>query len=295
MTSKPADPLLVDVFEQHRPRLLGVAYGMLGSVMDAEDVVQDAWLRWSAAETGTVESPVAYLTTITTRLAIDRLRSARHRRETYVGPWLPAPLVSDAGPDPGDVVAEAEQLSMAMLTALERLEPTERAVLLLREVFDLDYSEIADVVDKSPANCRQIARRARGRVGDVGRHRAHEHEIEDRLLEAYVAAIAADDTDALIEVFADDVVLWSDGGGKARAARHPLAGAARVARFLVGVSAQAPAGATARFVRVNGDPALMGVVDGRPIGVLAFEVAEGQIIAIRAVLNPDKLAHITCG
>ena len=192
------------------------------------------------------------------------------------------------------MVAEAEQLSMAMLTTLERLDPTERAVLLLREVFDLDYAEIADVVDKSPANCRQIARRARDHVGEVGRRRAHERDVEQRLLEAYVTAIAADDTEALTEVFADDIVLWSDGGGKARAARHPLCGAARVARFLVGVSAQAPAGVSARFVRVNGDPALIGVVDGEPIGVLAFEIGDDRILAIRAVLNPDKLAHIEC-
>jgi len=294
MIASPGDRVHVDLFEQHRPRLFGVAYGMLGSVMDAEDIVQDAWLRWTAVDVGSVDSPAAYLTTVTTRLAIDRLRSARHRRETYVGPWLPDPLVSETDGDPGDVVAEAEQLSMAMLTALERLDPTERAVLLLREVFDLDYAEIADVVDTSPANCRQIAHRARDHVGDMARNRSHESEVEARLLEAYITAIAADDAEALAAVFADDVVLWSDGGGKARAARHPLAGAARVARFLVGVSAQTPPDATARFVRVNGEPALMGVVDGSPIGVLAFEIADERITAIRAVLNPDKLEHIEC-
>ncbi|MGB7860322.1 MAG: sigma-70 family RNA polymerase sigma factor, partial [Acidimicrobiia bacterium] len=155
------------VFEQNRSRLTGIAYGMLGSVMEAEDVVQDAYLRWHGVDPSRVDSPAAYLTTITTRLAIDRLKSAQVRREQYVGPWLPEPIVTSYAPDPAQVVEEAESLSMAMLVALERLNPVERAVLLLRDVFDYDYAEIADVVDKSPANCRQIARRARDKAGDL--------------------------------------------------------------------------------------------------------------------------------
>lgn len=288
MTTEPN----LALFEQHRRRLFGIAYGMLGSVADAEDVVQDAYLRWAGVDVTSVDSPAAYLTTITTRLAIDELRSARRRREEYTGPWLPEPLVTAMDPDPADVVAEAEQLSLAMLTAFERLTPVERAVLLLREVFDLDYSEIADIVDKSPANTRQIAVRARERAGDAGRRRARATSDDRRLMSAYLAAASAGDVERLAEVFSQDVVLWADGGGKARAARKPLFGAERVARHLVGVAPQAPPGTEISLVRVNGDPAVMAVHDGRCIALVAFEVAEGKVIGVRAILNPDKLARV---
>ncbi|HSJ27997.1 MAG TPA: RNA polymerase sigma-70 factor [Acidimicrobiia bacterium] len=280
------------LFEEHRPRLQRLAYGMLGSVMDAEDVVQDVFLRWSAVDVTTVDSPAAYLTTMSTRTAINVLNSARRKRETYVGPWLPEPVVTVLEPDPGDVVADADQFSLAMLTAMERLNPVERAVLILRDVFDLDYHEIADIVEKSPANCRQLAVRAREHVGDADRRVALDPSEARRLLDEYVAAVASDDVERLARVFAEDVVLWADGGGKVRAARHPLHGAHRVARHLIGVRPQTPPGTRTRAVWVNGDPGIMGVVDGRPVGVLAFEVADGRIVGVRAMLDPEKLPSL---
>jgi RNA polymerase sigma-70 factor (ECF subfamily) len=282
-----------EVFERHRSRLFNVAYGMLGSFMDAEDVVQDAYLRWRDVDDASVDAPVAYLTTITTRLAIDRLRSAQHRRETYVGPWLPDPMVTDFAADPAEVVVGADQMRLALLTAMERLNPIERAVLLLRDVFDSEYAEIADIVDKSPANVRQIAVRARERVGDTSRRSGSDQETDARLVAEYMTAIASGNVDEVARVFSEDVVLWSDGGGKARAARHPLHGATRVARHLVGVSPQAPEGMQVAVVRVNGDPAIEASVGDSVIALIAFEVADGSIIGVRAQLNPDKLAHLT--
>lgn len=282
----------VDVFAQHRARLLGLAYGMLGTRMDAEDVVQDVYLRWSDVDLAAVESPGAYLTTMTTRRAINVLTSARKRRETYVGPWLPEPVVADFDDDPSAKLATEEQFSLAMLTAMERLNPVERAVLILRDVFDLDYPDIADIVEKSPANCRQLAVRAREHVGDSSRRRPVDTPAESRLLQEYLAAIASDDVDRLAKVFAEDVVLWADGGGKVRAARHPLHGATRVARHLVGVRPQTPAGTEVRLVRVNGDPGVMGVVDGLCVGIIALQFDDGVVTSVRAILNPEKLRSV---
>ncbi len=289
-TGRP-DDLDVTVFERHRRRLFGIAYGMLGSVADAEDVVQDAYLRWMGTDTSRIDAPAAYLTTVTTRIAVDRLRSAHNRRERYVGPWLPEPLIGSYDRDPADAVAEADQLSLALLMALERLTPTERAVLVLREVFDLDYAEIADVVDKSPANCRQIAARARSHVGDPSRGNPPDPAVESRLLAEYTNAITTGDVDALAATFAADVVLWADGGGRVRAARHPLHGAERVARHLVGVSGQTPPNTSVRVVRANGEPGLLGLVEGRPIGLVTFDIGDDLIVGVHALLNPDKLAN----
>jgi RNA polymerase sigma-70 factor (ECF subfamily) len=289
--SEPGDYGTI-IFEQHRNRLTNIAYGMLGAIMDAEDAVQDAWLRWRDIDATAIGNPGAYLTTITTRVAIDRLRSAQRRREAYVGPWLPEPVMTTFVPDPAEVVIGTETMTLALLTAIERLNPVERAVLLLRDVFDLEYSEIADVVNKSPANCRQIARRARDRAGKPKRPTQPDHHTEQRLLEAYVSAIEARDVAGLTELLAADVVLWADGGGKARAARHPLSGAARVARHLVGVTRRPGPDTEVTAVRVNGDPALLAVQGGRPVAILAFEIADAAIIAVRALLNPDKLGHV---
>lgn len=279
-----------ELFEQHRPRLTGVAYGMLGSVMEAEDVVQDAWLRWADADVEGVDNPAGWLTTVVTRLAIDRLRSARARREAYVGPWLPEPVIDEG--DPAERVAEAEALSMALLTALERLNPVERAVFLLREVFDLDYPEIADVVDRSPTNCRQIASRARDRVGDPGRHHRPPPAREREIVGAFETALRSGDLDGLQAVLAEDVVLWSDGGEAVRAARHPVVGRDRVARFLLGVARQAPPGIEAAQASVNGDPGFVVRVGGTPYVVMALEVTDGGIVGVRNLLNPEKLAGV---
>jgi RNA polymerase sigma-70 factor (ECF subfamily) len=278
-----------ELFEAQRPRLLAIAYGMLGSVMEAEDVVQDAWLRWQRADVPSVESPAAWLTTVVTRIAVDRLRAAKRRRETYVGPWLPEPLVTEEGQDAAEKVAEAEALSLALLTALERLNPLERAVFLLREVFDFDYSEIADVLDRSPAACRQIAHRARERVGDPRRAHRPDPQRESEIVAAFQAALAFGDVEELRRVLVEDAVLWSDGGGAARAARHPIVGAERIARFLVRVARTPPPEVQVRLVRANRDPALLILTPSGAMAVMALELTEEGVAAIRTVLNPVKL------
>ena len=281
----------VDIFEQARPRLTGIAYGMLGSMMDAEDVVQDTYLRWMGVDAATIQSPTAFLITTASRIAIDRLRSARSRRETYVGPWLPEPLLTSFEHDPADVVSAAESLSISMLMALERLQPVERAVLLLREVFDYDYVEIADIVDKSPENCRQIARRARERAGDLTRSRPST-DTETRIIAQYIEAVSDGDVDRLASIFAEDIVLTPDGGGLVRAARKPLYGAQRVARHFVGIQHMAPPGMETRMVRANGDISLLALLDGHPITVLTFEIEDEKVTGLRGLANPEKLGRL---
>jgi RNA polymerase sigma-70 factor (ECF subfamily) len=286
-------------FQAERSRLQAIAYAMTGQVMDAEDLVQDAWLRWQAADHAAIANPAAWLTTVVSRLAIDRLRSAQHRRETYLGPWLPEPIVTGSltgppsSPDPADLVAQAEHLSVAFLTALERLNPVERAVLLLREVFDLDYTDIATVVDRSADNCRQITRRARDRVGDASRARRPPLERQQELTLALVSALGDGDLDRLRATLAADVTLWSDGGDRARAARHPIVGLERVARFLLGLRRQHQPGDRLGFVQVNGDPAIYLQRNGLPLAALVLQTGDDAITAIHAVVNPDKLTGLT--
>jgi RNA polymerase sigma-70 factor (ECF subfamily) len=279
-----------EALEHQRERLFAIAYGMLGVTAEAEDVVQEAFVRWHQAGRSAVRSPAAFLTTVVTRLAIDRLRSAERRRAEYVGPWLPEPLVSEL--DPAEVVTEAEQLSLALLATLERLNPVERAVFLLRDVFDFDYAEIAATVGKEEANCRQIGRRARARVGEpVRRYRATREE-EDELLQAFVAAAESGDVERLTGLLARDAVLWTDGGGRVKAALNPVDGAERIARFLIGIAGKEPPGVRRLPVRVNGDPGLRTDSGSGPRGVVALELAEGLTVGIRIVVNPDKLRHL---
>ena len=281
-------------FEACRPRLTALAYGMLGDRGEAEDVVQDAWLRFADAGPEAIRNAEAFLTTVATRLAIDRLRSARARRETYVGPWLPEPLVVDlSAPDPADVIAEAERLSLALLVALERLNPVERAVLLLRDVFDHDYDDIADVVRRTPANCRQIARRARERVGEPARRREVPPEEEERVVGAFLAALASGDVDGLRAVLAEDANAYSDGGGVVRAARRVILGGDRTARLLVGLSRKLPEPAPAiTLVRVNGDPGFRIHGEDGIASVTALEIADGKVANVRIIVNPDKLTRL---
>lgn len=283
----------VAVFEQERGRLTAIAYGILGGVMEAEDVVQDAWLRWASTDWDRVEEPAAYLTTVVTRLAIDRLRSAARRRESYVGPWLPEPIVTEADSDPSEAVAEAERISMALLTAMERLNPLERAVFLLREVFDYDYADIAAIVDRTAIACRQIAARARARVGDPERAQPVPAEAQQSLVEGFLRALASGDVDDLASLLAADVVLWSDGGGLRRAARHPVHGADRVSTFLSNIARQGRQdGGRARVAQANGGPALLLEYPGELYGVMTLEIQEGVVTAIRTVINPEKLQHV---
>ena len=273
-----------------RPYLFAIAYRMLGSVADAEDVVQEAFLRYEEAGVE-AESPKAYLATVTTRLAIDHLRSARVRREAYPGEWLPEPLVDDEAARHAET---ADSLSLAFLHLLEKLSPVERAVFLLREVFDYPYEEVAQIVGKSPDNCRQILARAHRHV-EAGRRRFDvSREERDEIAARFLAAWEEGDTDALVELLAADATVYGDGGGKAPAVPAPLVGADRVAKALVGWGRQARArGIVHRAALVNGDP---GVVfhdqDGRPLWVGALEIADGVVVAVRSILNPDKLAHL---
>ena len=280
---------LTEVFGRHRPLLFSIAYRMLGSVMDAEDVVQEAFLRWQRAPRTEVRSPKAYLSAVVTRLCIDQLRTARTRREEYVGPWLPEPLPTE----PPDTVTIDESLSMAFLVLLESLNPTERAVFLLREVFDYDYEEISRLVGKSEANCRQIARRARDSVAARRPRFESSPEQEERLMASFLEASLGGDMEGLVSVLSEDVTLWSDGGGKTRAAMNPIHGADRVSRFIFGILREAPPGLVVRRTRVNGRPGIIGYfADGRPQSVTTFEVAGGRIRAIRIVVNPEKLGAV---
>ncbi len=281
-------------FEACRPRLVAIAYGMLGDRGEAEDAVQDAWLRFADAGPEAVRNAEAFLTTVTTRLAIDRLRSARARRETYVGPWLPEPLVVDASaPDPADVVAEAEQLSLALLVAMERLNPVERAVLLLRDVLDLDYDDIADAVARTPAACRQIARRARERVGEPTRRREVPPDEEQRVVGAFLTALAAGDVDGLRAILAEDANTYSDGGGVVRAARKVILGGDRTARLLVGLGRKLPDPVPPiTLVRINGDPGFRIHGEEGIASVTAMEIADGKVANVRIITNPHKLTRL---
>jgi RNA polymerase sigma-70 factor, ECF subfamily len=288
--ARPNRPVSMESHEELRPYLFAIAYRMLGSVADAEDVVQDAFLRYHEAH-AEAESPKAYLATVTTRLAIDRLRSARARREVYPGEWLPEPLVDD------DAVRHAEtadSLSLAFLHLLEKLSPVERAVFLLREVFDYPYDEVARVVGRSPENCRQILVRAHRHV-DEGRRRFDvSREERDEVARRFLAAWEDGDTDALVDLLAPDATVYGDGGGKAPAVPVPLVGAERVAKAIVGWGRQArERGIEHREALVNGGPGLVFYdPDGRALWVASLEVADGVVVAVRSVLNPDKLAHV---
>jgi RNA polymerase sigma-70 factor (ECF subfamily) len=284
-----ADTPALAIFDGERPRLIALAYRLLGSMTDAEDVVQDAWLRWEAASAG-VERPAAWLTTVVTRLAIDRLRSARHQRETYVGPWLPEPVTDAVGP--AESAELADSLTLGFLTMLERLTPIERAVFLLADVFDEPFSDIAVIVGKSPAACRQIASRARRRVRDPVRHVEATVPAGREVAAAFVQATVAGDVDALLGILAPDIVMVSDGGAERHAARRPVMGAERVARLLINISRRFPAGVELAMPAVNGEPGVVLSFAGRPFMVMALEIRDGRVQALRSVLNPHKLRHI---
>ena len=277
-----------DIFEQERPRLVGLAYRMLGTVSDAEDVVQDAWLRWRSVTPGDVDRPQAWLTTVTTRIALDHLRAARRRREAYVGPWLPEPLVAEPGP--AEVAETAESLRLGFLAVLDQLTPVERAVFLLADVFAVPFADIARSVGKSEPACRQIASRARRRVRRPCKRR---HPEPDRaIVDALMTAVAMGDTEGALRHLAPDVVCVTDGGAATGAARRPVVGADRVVRFLVNLTRRHAGRLAARPASVNGDVGSVVSLDGTVDLVTAFEVEGDRVTAIRMVRNPDKLAHV---
>lgn len=282
-------------FDEYRPLLFAIAYRMLGSVAEAEDAVQETYLRWRGAPEAEVRSLRAYLTSIVTRFCIDRLRSARAQRESYVGPWLPEPLLTDPNGDASEPAALAETVSMAFLVLLEKLNPVERAVFLLREVFEYDYSEIAGMVDKTEANCRQIAHRAKQYLASQRPRFEPSRQARERLTRQFTQACATGDLPGLIALLHRDITLWSDGGGKAAAALNPIHGSDRVARFLLGVLRKFYGNATIRFAWVNGQPGFVGLEDGTPRTVLVLEMSEEQVTGIRIVRNPEKLGRLTLG
>lgn len=274
-------------FERHKPLLFSIAYRMLGSVMDAEDVVQETYLRWqSAASSQSIDAPKAYLASIATRLSIDQLKAARHQREVYVGEWLPQPLFDDL-PDPA---GDPDTLSIAFLKVLESLSPVERAVLLLHDVFDYGFDEIAPIVGKSRDNCRQILHRARKAV----EARRTRYEVDsaqhDALLGRFVQAAAGGDFDGLIELLSADAVSYSDGGGKVHAALRPVRTPEHVARMAIALSKRVSPEQHVRFEQVNGRMALVVYnADGSRVSVMAFDTTDERIRGIYIVVNPEKL------
>ena len=289
--ARPADQ---EVFEQYRRLLFAVAYRVLGSAADAEDAVQDAWLRWSAADRSQVADPKAYLARIVTNESLTRLRAARHRREVYPGPWLPEPILTEEPADPDSV-------SMAMLVVLETLSPLERAVFVLREVFDFSHAEIAAAVDRSEDSVRQAAHRARANVRARRPRFTAERSRQRAVTERFLAAATGGDVNALMELLSPDVTLWTDGGGKVRQATRPVHGADVVASWFAAIGTVtyqgvAPADMRAELAEINGGPGLLFRGPDRVIATVTFDFdAEGRILAVHNVANPDKLGAVSTG
>lgn len=295
----PAQPDIVTPFLQHQPTLFALAYRLLGSVQDAEDAVQDTYVRWAAVEPDSIANPAAFLTTVTTRLALDRLRSAAARREVYTGPWLPEPLptATAEGADPAETVALRESASIGMLLLLERLNPIERAVFVLREAFTLPYDEIAEIVDRSPAHCRQLHRRAGMHATDVrrvqtgtdmhaGLRKGH------TLAENFLSAARGGDMEALKALLREDVVLTTDGGGQVSSARRPIHGATKVSRLFTSLFTRWHVGAPVARTEYNHAPALLIERPDRVL-VYVFDIDADRIANVYGIFNPDKLRHLT--
>jgi RNA polymerase sigma-70 factor (ECF subfamily) len=286
---------LLEAFDRHRRLLFAVAYRMLGSVADAEDVVQDCWLRWSSADRGDVEDERAYLVTVASRLALDRLRAARTHRETYVGPWLPEPLAtSGPGGDPVAAAERADEVSLALLVVLETLSPAERAVFVLREVFGLPVPEVAAVLDRSEAAVRQMAHRAREHVEARRPRFDTDRRAQREVTERFLAAAVGGDLESLLAALAPGVVLVSDGGGRVKAARRPIEGADKVARFLAAIGpigAEVP-GLRVEVAEVNGAPAVVAWTDEGPFMALQLVVVDGLVEQVFYIGNPEKLRGI---
>jgi len=286
----------MESFETYRPYLFAIAYRMLGSAMDAEDIVQETYLRYQTHQPEHVDSLKAYLTTILTRLCMDQLQLARRKREQYVGPWLPEPIQTDEAAeasDPERRVDLEESISLAFLMLLEQLQPFERAVFLLREVFGYESTEIATILEKSEAACRRSFSRAKQHLRDHRPRFPASRETHRQLLTGFLRAVQVGDMAALTGMLAEDVTLWADGGGKVKgAATRPVYGRDSVARFMVGSRRFWPDDAYVEPEVVNGQPALIVHVDGQPFSVLTVDVEQGQIQAIRIVANPEKLTHV---
>jgi RNA polymerase sigma-70 factor (ECF subfamily) len=281
------------VFHQHRNLLLSIAYRMLGSWSDAEDMVQESFIRWRQSPDQNIQSPRAFLVTIVSRLCINHLQSARMQREEYFGEWLPEPVITSPLVEPSSGFPQVDDsLSMAFLVLLQRLTPTERAVFLLREVFDYDYAEIAPIVNTSEANCRQLLRRARQHIAEMRPRFDASPKESEQLLQAFMRATASGDLDSLVALLAPNVVFHSDGGGKAPALPQPIRGADPVGRAILNsFKTIVPKNLVRRLTQVNGRPGVVSYLDGRPFGVFTIDVADGFIQGLYFVSNPDKLAR----
>ncbi|MBA4208529.1 MAG: RNA polymerase subunit sigma-24 [Parvibaculum sp.] len=292
---RPDDASGETAFERHRARAFKIAYRILGSVADAEDVVQEAWLRWQNTDRRDVRNPEAWLVTTVARIGIDQLRSARARREIYIGPWLPEPIVElaeEQGTSPEDRLALADDISIALLHMLERLSPEERAAFLLHDTFDYGYGELAALLGKSEAACRQTVSRARKRVREAHPRFNADAQEHRRLASALSNAIAAADPQALIDCMSDDVVFYSDGGGKVIAALNPLYGSDNVSRFLLGIVRKARTPMEMRPALVNGEPGFLLLLEGKLETVVTLAIDDGRIATIYAMRNPDKLTRV---
>jgi RNA polymerase sigma-70 factor (ECF subfamily) len=274
-----------------RPRLLGIAYRLLGSMWDAEDVVADAMVRWLRTDRSEIREPAAFLTTVVSRLALDQLRSARATRETYTGPWLPEPVIADETLDPLDSLVKRDTLSLATLRLMEELTPPERAVFVLREAFDVPYGQIAEILDVSEANARQLLHRAQAHLGERDRRTEADQSRHAELLERLLWAAGEGELSDLEELLAEDVVSYNDGGGKTRAAPVPVVGRMKIMAFLRGLRRRFGPTSYSRVIEVNGQPAVQFSL-GDQDAVAALEVRDGKIVSILTVLNPDKLSYL---
>lgn len=279
----------MDIFPEHRRYLFALAYRMTGSAADAEDLVQETWLRWRRADPEEIRSPRAFLTTVITRLAISHLESARVRREEYVGPWLPEPLLTTAARDPAEL---SESLKMAFLVLLESLTPAERAVFLLAEVFDYSHAEIAAIMGKSEEACRQLLRRAKQAVQQRRPRFQPAASVAERWTTRFTEAILSGNLDSLMNLLHENAVVYSDGGGRTRAALNPIYGRDRCARFLLGIARKGAGGFTRYAIEINGQPGILAFEAGRPRTAIALDIERERIRAIYIVVNPDKLQQL---
>ncbi|GAB4135484.1 MAG: RNA polymerase sigma-70 factor [Planctomycetaceae bacterium] len=285
----------METFETHRSVLFSLAYRMLGSVADAEDAVQETYVRWREQAGQKIQNLRSYLCTTLTRLCIDSLRSARMQRENYIGPWLPEPLHEEVMHSELSTPELAESLSMAFLIMLESLSPVERAVFLLREIFQFEFDEIACIVQKSAENCRQIASRARKRLSQRSSRFSANSDQARQLSQVFLQACYDGDLEKLTALLARDVTLYSDGGGKVPSALRPLQGASDVGRFLLGILQKAPVGISLHADSVNGQPGFRAMLNGQLLSVLSLDIADGEILSVFIVNNPDKLRHLNAG
>jgi RNA polymerase sigma-70 factor (ECF subfamily) len=281
-----------DIFNEHRPRLFGIAYRMLGSRADVEDVLQETYLRWMESNPSELRSVEGWLVTVLTRLCIDRLRSAKTEREAYTGTWLPEPLVTPGPLSPDRTVELASDISIAFLTVLERLAPEERAAFLLHEVFDFDYFEISKIIGKNQAACRQIVRRAKHRVREDRPRFSVNREAHGQLLEKFIEAASSGQREQIVNLLADEVRVTADGGSKVSSFRKVLQGSDRVARLYAGLSRKFAGRFVYRLAEINGEPGLLRYVDGKLESAQSFVINGTQICEIYIVRNPDKLDDI---